>query len=161
MIPMRNPFAYLGALALLALVASCGDDQDPAGASALWDEINAGAGFRSWRRAPDYPERRPSFTAHGRQVEIFISSEMSSALAGASPIGEWPVGSTLVKEGFSKGGARVLVAAMKKRGPGDWFWAEYTDDGEPRFSGRPAICVDCHDDRATYSDWVYSVELPR
>jgi hypothetical protein len=27
-----------------------------------------------------------------------------------------------------------------------WFWAEYDDDGDPDYSGRPDVCVDCHCD---------------
>jgi len=153
--------AYLPLLFVLLLaVASCGDDQDPDGARALWDQINAGAGFRSWRRAPDYPERRASFTAHADAVEIFVSPEITSALSGSTAITEWPIGSTIVKEGYTRSGSRVLVAAMQKRADG-WFWVEYNDSGDSHYSGRPKICTDCHGKRAGYSDWAYSLELPR
>jgi len=142
------------------LFAACGgQDDDPAGASALWDKINAAPGFRSWSRAPGYPVRQPSFTAHANEVEVFVSKEIKATLAGPAPAREWPVGSIVVKEGFS-GGYRKLVAVMEKRADG-WFWAEYNDDGETIYSGRPSICVDCHDDRKDYSDWVYTFELPR
>ncbi|MBX3189083.1 MAG: cytochrome P460 family protein [Labilithrix sp.] len=148
------------AVLLAAMVASCKQDDDPAGARALWDKINAGEGFRSWRRAPAYPERTPSFTAHADAVEIFVSPEMSAALRGSPPkITEWPQGSIVVKEGY-RGDTRKLVAVMEKRADG-WFWAEYDGEGETLFSGRPKICVDCHDNRATYSDWTYAIEFPR
>lgn len=149
----------------MILPAGCGQDDDPDGARALWTKINAGPGFRTWQRAPGYGTRKPSFTAHASAVEIFVSAEVEAALTTpqAPPLSTWPVGSVIVKEGFSSvtgGGSRRLVAAMEKRGDG-WFWAEYDDGGESKFSGRPSVCIDCHDNRQSYSDWVYSFELPR
>ena len=137
---------------------ACGQDDDPEGARVLFEKVNAGAGFQSWRRAPGYPTRKPSFTSHSNAVEIFVNEEISKVL-DTRRVTEWPVGSIVVKEGFS-GSSRKLVAIMEKRSDG-WFWAEYGDDGSPLFSGRPSVCLDCHDNRKGYSDWVYSFELPR
>ena len=148
-------------LAITAIVVSalaCGQDDDPEGARVLFEKVNAGAGFQSWRRAPGYPTRKPSFTSHSNAVEIFVNEEISKVL-DTRRVTEWPVGSIVVKEGFS-GSSRKLVAIMEKRSDG-WFWAEYGDDGSPLFSGRPSVCLDCHDNRKGYSDWVYSFELPR
>lgn len=151
--------AILGTLTLLGL-ASCGkQDDDPAGARALWDKVNAGAGFKAWRRAPGYPERAPSFTAHGNAVDIYVSPEVTSALEGKQKVTSWPVGSIIVKESYA-GDTRKLVALMEKRSDG-WFWAEVDDDGDTLFSGRPTLCLECHERRAAYSDWVYAFELPR
>ena len=139
-------------------LAACGQDDDPAGARILWDKVNAGPGFQSWQRAPGFPTRKPSFTAHADTVEVFVSPEIGAAL-GTRLVTEWPVGSIVVKEGFS-GSSRRLVAIMEKRADG-WFWAKYDDGGAALFSGRPSVCIDCHDNRRSYSDWVYSFELPR
>lgn len=150
------------ALAVLAAsVAACGQDDDPEGARVLWEKINAGPGFRSWERAPGFPTRKPSFTAHSEAVEIFVNADVTTALVAprATPLTEWPVGSIIVKEGF-RGGSRRLVAAMEKRADG-WFWAEYDDGGDSKYSGKPSVCTDCHDNRKGYSDWVYAFELPR
>ena len=52
---------------------------------------------------------------------------------------------------------------MEKR-QGGWYWTELDGDGEPAWSaanGKPDICIECHDNRAKYSDWVYSFEFPR
>ena len=38
---------------------------------------------------------------------------------------------------------------------------EFDGEGESLFSGRPSVCIDCHDNRKSYSDWVYAFELPR
>jgi hypothetical protein len=148
-------------LVLVIAVAACGQDDDPEGARVLWQKINAGAGFRAWERAPGYPTRRPSFTAHASAVEIWVNADVSSALSAprSAALTEWPVGSLIVKEGF-RGDSRKLVAVMEKRADG-WFWAEYDDSGDSTYSGRPSVCTDCHDNRKGYSDWVYAFELPR
>lgn len=67
----------------------------------------------------------------------------------------WPDGATLVKEGYN-GAELVIVAVMEKRGE-DWFFAEYTGDGEVLFSGQPEVCVDCHS--GSMHDFVFSAHL--
>jgi hypothetical protein len=154
--------ARYAAVATFALaLAACGQDDDPEGARVLWEKINAGPGFRSWDRAPGYPTRKPSFTAHSSAVEIWVNGDITNALSTprATALTEWPVGSVIVKEGFS-GDSRKIVAVMEKRADG-WFWAEYDDGGDSKYSGRPSGCTDCHDNRKGYSDWVYAFELPR
>jgi hypothetical protein len=162
------------ALLLAFVLIGCRQNDDPEGAQALYAKVNAGAGFRAapWRRAPEFATRKPSFTAHSREVEIWVNEPMAKALDSEpvtvrGPNGElvrreWPVGSIVVKEGFS-GDKRQLVAIMEKR-EGGWYWAEVDGEGESLWSaanGKPDICIECHDNRAQYSDWVYSVELPR
>ena len=149
------------ALLLVVALSACGQDDDPDGAHALWEKLNAAPGFQSWSRAPGYATRMPSFTAHGRAVEIFVSPEIETVLTktSAPAVTEWPVGSIIVKESYS-GDSRTAVAAMEKRADG-WFWAEYDDAGKSKYSGHPSICTDCHGHRKAYSDWVYAFEFPR
>jgi hypothetical protein len=149
------------ALVVVVALAACGQDDDPEGARVLWEKVNAGPGFRSWERAPGFATRKPSFTAHARAVEIFVNDGLAKALSAprSTLLEEWPVGSVIVKEGFS-GDSRKLVAVMEKRADG-WFWAEYDDGGDSKYSGKPSVCIDCHDNRKSYSDWVYAFELPR
>jgi hypothetical protein len=164
---MRPARSLLPALALVTLasavvLAACGQDDDPEGARVLWEKINAAPGFQSWQRAPGFATRKPSFTLHSREVEIFVNDKVSATLTTRTelPVTEWPVGSIIVKEGYS-GNTRSQVAVMEKRDNG-WFWAEYfSDDGVAKYSGQPTICTDCHDNRRDYSDWVYAFELPR
>lgn len=128
----------------------------------LWEKINAAPGFNSWQRAPGYPRRMPSLTAHSKAVEIFVNDKITTVLTTPTtqPVTQWPVGSVIVKEGFS-GSTRKIVAAMEKRDSG-WFWAEYNGTGDTLFSGSsPSTCIDCHDNRKDSSDWVYAFELPR
>lgn len=156
---MSPPRRFVVAALAASSLAACGQNDDPEGAKQLWAKIHEGAGFESWRRAPGFPQRKPSFTAHSDAVEIYVSPEVGAALDGPTPITTWPDGSIIVKEGFT-GDTRKLVAVMEKRA-GAWYWAEYDGDGEALYSGQPKVCVGCHDNRQSYSDWVYAFELPR
>ena len=97
--------------------------------------------------------------SHADAVEVFVSPEIGDALAGPTPVLQWPVGSVIVEEGYSDGNLS-LVAVIEKHAEG-WFWAEFDRDGAPLYSGHPPYCLHCHDKRKDYSDWVYSFELPR
>jgi hypothetical protein len=147
-------FRFAGALAAAFFAASCGDDQDPAGAADLWARIHA-ANYRDWSRAPGYEQRRPSHTAHSDAVDIYVNTKVAEALATAD-ITAWPVGSLIVKDGFDDGDLE-LVAAMEKRESG-WFWAEWDGDGDASYSGSPSLCIDCH---RSGSDFVRAFSLPR
>ncbi|MBX3231114.1 MAG: cytochrome P460 family protein [Labilithrix sp.] len=153
---MSRRFVAIAALAL----GGCGQNDDPAGADDLYARVTSGAGFRSWRRAPAFPERRPSFTSHSDAVDVFVDPNMSAALDGPDIVRSWPAGSIVVKESFSSD-TTTLIAAMEKKPDGSWFWAEWDASGKVLFSGKPKVCVECHDNRARYSDWVYSIEFPK
>jgi hypothetical protein len=146
------------ALAFLLALAGCRQNDDPEGAKQLFTRIQEGGGYRSWRRAPEFPSRKPSFTAHSDEVEIYVNAAMSQALDAPAPAARWPEGSIVVKEGYS-GADLQIVAVMEKKADG-WYWAEYDGDGDPLYSGRPTVCTGCHDSRAG-SDWVYAIDLPR
>jgi hypothetical protein len=143
--------------ALLVGFLGCGDNQEPEEAEALWERIHA-ENYRGFARAPGYETRQPSNTAHSSQVDIYVNDVLAQALAGG-PISTWPVGSLIVKDGFSDDGTLELVAVLDKR-EGGWFWAEYTDveAGEAKYSGAPEICLDCH---ASGSDYVRAFTFPQ
>jgi hypothetical protein len=107
----------------------------------LWNRVRADAGYRSWAHAPRYPFKMASNTAHGSEVEVFVNAPLAQAIDG-------------------KPATEIDYAAMEKRG-GKWFWAEFDAEGEPIYSGEPAICLDCHRPRQKTGDWLYTVELPR
>ena len=142
--PRAGHVCGLGTALLLLTVgpgAGCGDDQDPEGARALWRQIHA-LEYRQWQRAPGYERRRSSDAPHGGAVDIYINDVVAEALAAGEPLSEWPVGAMIVKDGFD-GSDLELVAAMDKREDG-WFWAEWDDEGDADYSGRPDTCTDCH-----------------
>ncbi|MFO0555792.1 MAG: cytochrome P460 family protein [Polyangiaceae bacterium] len=141
-------------LGLTVVAVGCRQNDEPADAEALFDEIQADE-YTSWERAPGYKERRASSAPHGDEVEIFVNDVVADAL-DASGLDAWPVGSIVAKNGYSSDGELELVAVMEKRETG-WFWAEYDADGVPQYSGSPTICTDCH---ASGSDFVRAFSLP-
>jgi Cytochrome P460 len=135
-------------------LAGCGGNDDPDGARVLWDRFHPE--YHSYERAPGYPGKVASSSPHGDQVEIYVNSIVSSALAAHQPLSAWPQGSLIVKDGF-KGGSFHVVAVMEKR-PTGWYWAEYEPDGTVNYSSQPSVCTDCH---ASGSDYVRAFALPK
>lgn len=147
-------------LGFAVLAAACGQNDDPAAAKDLFNRVSTSNYRTTWKRAPEFPYRKPSFTDHSDAVEIFVDPTMSKALAGPDPITQWPVGAIIVKESYANNTLNAF-AMMEKKPDGSWFWAEYNADGKALYSGKPDVCVDCHDNRKGYSDWVYAIELPK
>lgn len=141
-------------LALTALLVACGDNQDDAGARALLERVRAEE-YRSWDRAPGYERRRESDAPHSDAVDIYVNDLVAEVLALGEPTERWPEGAIIVKDGFD-GSKLEIIAIMEKRS-GGWYWAEYDDDGDPDYSGKPDVCTDCHDGG---SDFVRAFALP-
>ncbi len=155
-LPLSPRLAFLGLLVATGLLtASCGDDQDPDGASDLLARMKS-EDYRSWARGPGYTERRTSSAPHGDEVEIFVNDVAAQALQGSGQ-DKWPVGSIIAKDGYDEGGGLSHIAAMEKREDG-WYWAEWDGETEESiYSGKPATCIDCH---ATGDDYVRAFGLP-
>jgi hypothetical protein len=137
---------------IIACAGACGDDQAPEEAADLLTRIRA-EDYRSWERPPGYETRRRSNAPHSEAVDIYVNSTVAGALDMDS-LNTWPLGSLIVKDGFD-GNDLELIAVMEKR-PDGWFWAEYYD-GESKFSGKPDVCLDCHD---AGDDFVLAFDLP-
>jgi len=134
-------FLVLTVMGVAFSTSGCRDDQAPDEAAGLWSRIHD-AQYRSWARAPGYATRKPTNAPHSDAVEIFVNDVVGKALAGPA-ITAWPDGSIIVKDGFDSDGSLDIVAAMEKRGA-DWFWVEWSAEGESLYSGKPNICTDCH-----------------
>ena len=140
-------------LGLLCGLSGCGDNQDDDGARALLAKVQ-GENYRNWDRAPGYETRRPTGAPHGKEVDIYVNDVVLRATQTPG-LKAWPVDSIIVKDGWD-GSSLDIIAIMQKRSDG-WYWAEYDSDGDPDFSGRPDICIDCH---ASGSDYVRAFPLP-
>lgn len=157
---MPRPSTALLALLVLptCLLTACGDDQEPAAARALKRRIYE-LDYRSWRRAPGYETRQDARAPHSDYVDIYVNDVVTAALDAGEPLDAWPVGSLIVKDGFERfnDSRPEIIAVMEKRDDG-WFWAEYFDDDDAKYSGQPDICLDCHD---SGNDYVRAFALPR
>lgn len=145
----------LPAAVLIVALAGCRENDDPAGAEDLLERVQTDD-YRSWARAPGYETRVSSDAPHSDAVEIFVNDVVAGALAADPGRATWPVGSIVVKDGYTEAGDLDLVAIMEKRDDG-WYWAEYAEDGTALYSGAPAICTDCH---SPGSDFVRAFSLP-
>lgn len=141
-------------LAAACLSLACGDNQDEDGARKLLADARADD-YRSWERAPGWPTRTDSRAPHGDAVDIYVNDVIAAVLAAGEPLEAWPTGSLIVKDGWD-GSELELIAMLEKRS-GGWFWAEFDADGDPTFSGKPDLCIDCH---ASGSDYVRAFPLP-
>ncbi len=137
------------------LFVGCRQNDEPGSADELFTRVREGD-YHAWMRAPGYEQRRKSNAPHHDQVEIFVDEHVAAALTAPAGAKRWPVGSIIVKDGFSSSGVHDLVAIMEKRESG-WFYAEYDGQGEVKYSGAPNLCVDCH---ASGSDQVRAFHLP-
>jgi hypothetical protein len=144
---------FLLGLGLLCASTGCGDNQDDGGARALLAKVQ-GEKYREWDRAPGYASRRPTGAPHGKEVDIYVNDIVLQATQTPGQKA-WPVDSIIVKDGW-EGADLAIIAIMQKRADG-WYWAEYDSGGDPDYSGRPDICIDCH---ASGSDYVRAFPLP-
>lgn len=111
--------------------------------------------YQLWERAPGYETRQPTSAPHSDRVDIFVNSVLADALASSVALTSWPVGSLVVKDGYSSGELE-LIAIMERR-EDEWFFAEYDDEGDSEFSGLPSTCTDCH---TTANDRILAFDLP-
>jgi hypothetical protein len=135
---------------------ACAENQDPNSAESMWDQIQQ-ANYKQWARAPGYEQRRASHTLHGTDVDIYVNPVVENVLKQPGPIYELPPGSLIVKDTFKKGGEPSLIVAMRKGYEG-WFWAEWKNNGDVLYSGRPGLCLDCH---RSGEDFLRSFTLPK
>lgn len=151
--------AAIAAVALGVLPAGCEEPLQP-----IADDVTLlgeAGDYTQWARPKNRAERQPVVAPHGGFVDIYINDVVEADLAMVLPEGllEWSEGATVVLAGYAmmEGGAPVQVALMQKR-HGVWQWEQYdgTSD-QPRFSGRPDVCVGCH---SAGEDFIRSFRLP-
>jgi|GEM_PF-1400783 len=121
---------------------------------AVWDKV--GSKYRSWNRAPGFPKRHISTSAHGDEVDMYVNDVVQKVFDEKKKITSWPVGSVIMKDGYKNGKLR-LIAWMEKRADG-WVWIEWDDKMKPLYQGRPSICTGCH---SAGDDFVRAFSFPK
>ena len=124
--------------------ASLGSTEEQAMGASLQDSIE---GYQAWDAPPDFDGWVDGSTVHGKFVRFYMNSIM--AQDPANP----PLGSIIVKEGFSKqdeDSLSALTVMQKVEGyeleSDGWFFARYSPSGKMTHAGVPSGCVDCHFD---------------
>ena len=154
-----RPLAALAAAALLGSLAGCDEPLQPVGPRKT--VLGAVGDYTKWARPKNREERQPIIAPHGDFVDIYINEVVARDLAMVLEDGlpAWSEGATIVLAGYDmmEGGTLQQVALMQKRN-GAWQWEQYDDASEePRYSGRPDVCVGCH---SAGEDFVRSFKLP-
>lgn len=150
--------------AILALAQAM--DQDKAFAQKLW-RLLAGASGEDYRLSWHYIPGKPmgfyrGTEPHGALLRTFVNSIAFDAIK--AKVGEYPVGSVIVKDNHMPdgklGGVTVMVKQAKGYAPdnGDWFWVKYTPAGEVELAGKVPMCSSCHA-QARGQDYVFSTTI--
>ncbi len=150
MLTSIRDLCVVSALATGLLLTGCGDTKTGDGGNGLLLKVRD-MDYTSWERAPGYPGIEVSDAPHGNYVEIYINDVLVEALvppAEGEELSEWPVGSIIVKDGWTdiEATERDILAIMEKR-EGGWYYEEYIGDNdqEPKFAGdRISTCMGCH-----------------
>ncbi|WP_243089601.1 cytochrome P460 family protein [Thermus neutrinimicus] len=160
--------AVLGVLAIggsiLALAQAV--DQDKAFAQRLW-RLMAGASGEDYRLSWHYIPGKPmgfyrGTEPHGSLLRTFVNSIAFDAIN--AKVGEYPVGSVIVKDNHMPDGKLDGVTAMVKQAKGydpnngDWFWVKYTPTGKVELAGKVRMCSSCHA-QARGQDYVFSTAI--
>ncbi len=162
--PRPPPVQILTGMVMALVIAGCDGDTTPAPEANhdLLTQVQAD-NYRTWARPAGREERKASNAPHGGTVEVFTNAVVAEAVANKDGLGRtaWPEDATVVLEGYADlmAGDPVQIAIMQKR-HGVWYWEQYQaeDLEQPRFAGRPDICVGCH---SGGQDFVRSFGLPK
>ena len=143
MLPRADVNATLEAMTALSGGTGNGAAANPGGI--LNEEFDAGS--RLARVDYGVVSERAAKIQTGVRCAYVRSADLANRFADASAL--------------NPGADTDIVDPTATRAGGIFSKAEYDGDGDALFSGQPKVCVNCHDNRESYSDWVYSFELPR
>lgn len=144
-------------LAIIALVSCNSPGEEPKldaltvdeiDAETLWNRISVDAPYETYEYWPGHDGVRPGQAPHGEFHEIFINRTLIEALPSAERVA--PYGTIIVKRSLNAAANEVVAITVMAKvegvnpSAGDWFWANYTQDGEVRVSGVVGGCIECH-----------------
>jgi hypothetical protein len=146
---------------LLLATVGCGDTfDDDSLATELWDAVD---GYDSWSQVSPWDGIQKSDDGtHGDYVQIWFNATAAADWGGT--IGD---GGISVKKGYddaegtSPKGTITVMYKVDGYDPdnGDWFFANYGDDGSVNTSGAAAAgsCAGCHASAASPGDYLRTV----
>ena len=141
-------------LILAILFFGCSEDvltDDQKLANEIWDEVQ---GYETWLQDSTFAGIQSGNSPHGDYVQIWLNETVANFFNNPDTLENetLPVGSILVKEGYSDSEGQSLnkITIMKKIDGYDpdhnnWFWANYNDGGElAGKNGKESSCYNCH-----------------
>ncbi len=115
--------------------------------------------YQDWAQFPGLEDVFESAPPHGPMARAFINAQVEEALISFS--GQLPDGAIIVKDSFGESESdetEGLTVMWKVKGfdpdNNDWFWANFSRDGEVKVEGKVGSCVACHGS-ARGNDFVY------
>jgi len=117
-------------------------------AGALWEYITKTSPYTKWGFWPDHQGMQPGRSPHGPQHKVYVNE---AGLTSTKPPANY--GAIEVKESYTRDGKLADITVQYKikgynPADGDWYWAEYTPEGDVKFEGKVGICIRCHGARA-------------
>lgn len=137
---------------VLAFILGCGVNQTDTAVDfgvgeteLIWSEIQD---VQSWQQYEGWEGIVASSSVHGDFVQIWLNEAANNALVNGVDL---PDGAIIAKETFLDGNGETLkdITVMKKVAGynldgGDWYWAQYLEDGTVENEGSPTLCTGCH-----------------
>ena len=143
---------FWGGVALFALILAAGAAQmmktPKPDAADFYTFITKTEPYQKWALWPGHEAMHPGVSPHGAFLKIYVNKPAHEAIVKKMKV--MPDGAIIVKENYADD-QKTLVALTpmyKVKGfnpeAGDWWWAEYGPQGEPKASGKVQMCIDCH-----------------
>jgi hypothetical protein len=114
----------------------------------LWERISADTDYSKYAYWPGHEGVKPGQAPHGAFHRVYVNRVLLEMMPVREKIA--PIGTVIVKDNLDASKTRVSITAMAKiQGydpeNGDWFWANYTSEGEVKAAGKLKGCIGCHE----------------
>lgn len=129
-------------------------------ATALYAHITKSDPYRSWQFWPGKGKLYKGTEPHGALLTTYINRTAFESVRQKTVMAD---ASIIVKENYTHDAKFTALSVMYKiRGyhpsKGDWFWVQYSPEGNVEASGRVEACIACHEKRKDH-DYLYSGSL--
>ncbi|MCI5122378.1 MAG: hypothetical protein D3908_14550 [Candidatus Electrothrix sp. AUS4] len=144
---------FIGILLLTHVCVVCGQEMPKPEVEEVWKYITEENPFTEWSFWPDHQGTHESKAPHAPKHKIYVNQQ---ALDSEKP----PLQdrAMVVKYNLSPADeVKAITVMYKVKGynpvAGDWFWAQYSPEGEVQEAGKPESCIVCHSENRE-SDYI-------
>ena len=148
----------LTAALMLIPIPSPAADQPVENVKNLRRYISSENPYTNWSLWPGKKKLYSGTQPHGAFLTTYVNDIALEALKTGR--GEFPQGSIIVKENYSKEKKLGAVTVMFKvegynLDAGNWYWLKYQPDGPVEAEGKVDSCINCHRAKMA-ADWVFT-----